>query len=229
MRVGSRATQASRTDSGEFAVTLAEGETLRSEELLVAIGRTPRTDGLGLEAIDLEPGVSIRVEDTMRVPGRDWLYAIGDVNGRALLTHAGKYQAVVAAATIMNREAHATWDGVRTPRVVFTEPQVAAVGLTLDRALEDGIAAKAVDSDPGTTAGASFTGKGARTGARFVVDESRSVLIGATFVGPEMAEALHAATVAIVGEVPLTRLVHAIPSFPTRSEVWLRLLAEWAP
>ncbi len=229
VRVGTKVTQASRTDSGEFAVALADGDTLRSEELLVAIGRKPRTGELGLEAIDLEPGVSITVQDTMRVPGRDWLYAIGDVNGRALLTHAGKYQAVVAAATIMNREAHATWDGVHTPRIVFTEPQVAAVGLTLERALEDGIAAKAVDSDPGTTAGASFTGKGARTGARFVVDDSGGVLIGATFVGPEMAEALHAATVAIVGEVPLKRLVHAMPSFPTRSEVWLRLLADWAP
>ena len=85
VRVATEATRASRTDSGEFAVALAEGDTLRSEELLVAIGRKPRTDGLGLEAIDLEPGASITVQDTMRVPGRDWLYAIGDVNGRALL------------------------------------------------------------------------------------------------------------------------------------------------
>ncbi len=171
----------------------------------------------------------IAVDDKMRVSGRDWLYAIGDVNGRSLLTHAGKYQAVVAAATIMNREARAVWDGKNTPQVVFTEPQVAAVGLTLERALEEGIAARAVDADPGATAGASFVGKGSRTAARIVVDESRGVMIGATFVGAEMAEGLHAATVAIVGEVALERLVHAIPSFPTRSEVWLKLLADWAP
>ena len=229
VRVATNATAASRSDAGEFSLELAGGEKLRSDELLVAVGRKPHTDELGLETIDLEPGAWIAVDDTMRVPGRDWLYAIGDVNGRALLTHAGKYQAVVAVATIMNREASAVWDGEHTPRVVFTEPQVAAAGLTLERALDAGIAAKAVDSDPGSTAGASFTGKGARTGARFVVDESRGVLIGATFVGPEVAEALHAATVAIVGEVPLRRLVHAIPAFPTRTEVWLKLLSEWAP
>ncbi len=229
VRVGTKASSASRSDSGEFALELADGETLRSDELLVAVGRKPHTDDLGLEAIDLAPGATIAVDDKLRVPGRDWLYAVGDVNGRALLTHAGKYQAAVAAATIMNREASAVWDRAYTPRVVFTEPQVAAAGLTMEGALDRGIAARAVDSDPGATAGASFTGKGARTGARFVVDESREVLIGATFVGPEIAEALHAATVAIVGEVPLRRLVHAIPAFPTRTEVWLKLLAEWAP
>ena len=229
VRVGTKASSASRSDSGEFTLELADGETLRSDELLVAVGRKPHTDDLGLEAIDLAPGATIAVDDKLRVPGRDWLYAVGDVNGRALLTHAGKYQAAVAAATIMNREASAVWDRAYTPRVVFTEPQVAAAGLTMEGALDRGIAARAVDSDPGATAGASFTGKGARTGARFVVDESREVLIGATFVGPEIAEALHAATVAIVGEVPLRRLVHAIPAFPTRTEVWLKLLAEWAP
>jgi pyruvate/2-oxoglutarate dehydrogenase complex dihydrolipoamide dehydrogenase (E3) component len=112
---------------------------------------------------------------------------------------------------------------------VFTEPQVAAVGLTLDQALAEGIPARAVDADPGQTPGASFVGKGGRSGGRIVVDEQREVIVGATFVGPEVAESLHAATVAIVGEVPLRRLVHAIPPFPTRSEVWLRLLTEWAP
>jgi pyruvate/2-oxoglutarate dehydrogenase complex dihydrolipoamide dehydrogenase (E3) component len=229
VRVGTEASGASRSDRGEFALELAGGETLHSDELLVAVGRKPHTEDLGLETIDLAPGDTIAVDDKMRVPGREWLYAIGDVNGRALLTHAGKYQAVVAAATIMNREARAKWDGKHSPQVVFTEPQVAAVGLTLERALEEGISARAVDADPGATAGASFVGKGSRTGARIVVDESREVMIGATFVGPEMAEALHGATVAIVGEVPLRRLVHAIPSFPTRTEVWLKLLADWAP
>ena len=133
VRVATNATAASRSDAGEFSLELAGGEKLRSDELLVAVGRKPHTDELGLETIDLEPGAWIAVDDTMRVPGRDWLYAIGDVNGRALLTHAGKYQAVVTVATIMNREASAVWDGEHTPRVVFTEPQVAAAGLTLER------------------------------------------------------------------------------------------------
>jgi dihydrolipoamide dehydrogenase len=163
----------------------------------------------------------------MRVPSHDWLYAIGDVNGRALLTHAGKYQARVAAAAIMNREAHAIWDGPLTPRVVFTEPQVAAVGRTLQTALAEGIPARAVDAEIGHTAGASFIGRNAPASARLVIDESRRVVIGATFTGPDMADSLHAATIAIVGEVPLERLIHAIPPFPTRSEVWLTLLADW--
>jgi pyruvate/2-oxoglutarate dehydrogenase complex dihydrolipoamide dehydrogenase (E3) component len=132
-------------------------------------------------------------------------------------------------ATIMNRPARAIWDGPLTPRVVFTEPQVAAVGRTLERALADGVAARAVDAQLGSTAGASFVGKGAPSTARIVVDQDRDVIVGATITGPDVAEMLHAATIAIVGEVPLPRLVHAIPSFPTRSEMWLKLLADWLP
>ena len=223
-------TEARRSDAGIFTLTLHGGDAIDSDELLVAVGRVPHTTDLGLETIDLEPGATIAVDDQMRVTGpahREWLYAVGDVNGRALLTHAGKYQAMVAVATIMNRPAAATWDGPRSPRVVFTEPQVAAVGLTLEQALAAGIRARAIDGDPGATPGASFIGKGAASGARIVVDDEREVIVGATFTGPDVADMLHAATVAIVGEVPLGRLVHAIPSFPTRSEVWLRLLEPW--
>jgi pyruvate/2-oxoglutarate dehydrogenase complex dihydrolipoamide dehydrogenase (E3) component len=245
VRIGVQATAASRNQHGHepahehdtahdqrFELELEDGDTLSSDELLIAVGRRPHTGDLGLETVDLEPGAWLVVDDTMRVTApaqHDWLYAIGDVNGRALLTHAGKYQALVAAATISNRDAHAVWDGIWSPRVVFTEPQVAAVGLTLEQALAAGVTARAVDADPGATAGASFIGKGAPSGARIVVDEAREVILGATIVGPEVAESLHAATIAIVGEVPLRRLVHALPSFPTRSEVWLRLLKEWAP
>lgn len=227
VRVGAKAVKAARDRPGSFTLTLEGGDQVRSDELLVAVGRRPHTGELGLETVDLEPGATISVDDRMRVPGRGWLYAIGDVNGRALLTHSGKYQARVAAATIMNREAHAIWDGELSPRVVFTEPQIAAVGRTLQEALEAGLPARAVDAELGSTAGASFIGKGARSSARIVVDESRGVIIGATFTGPEVADTLHAATVAMVGEVPLQRLIHAIPAFPTRSEVWLRLLAAW--
>ena len=231
VRLGAKATTASRSQAGVFTLELDGAQTVSSDELLVAVGRRPHTDDLGLETVDLAPGETIAVNDQMRVTGphRDWLYAVGDVNGRALLTHAGKYQATVASATIMNRPAQAEWDGPLTPRVVFTEPQIAAVGRTLDDALAAGIRARAVDSDPGRTPGASFLGKGAPSGARIVVDEDREVIVGATFTGPEVAESLHAATVAIVGEVPLRRLIHAIPSFPTRSEVWLHLLEPWMP
>jgi pyruvate/2-oxoglutarate dehydrogenase complex dihydrolipoamide dehydrogenase (E3) component len=229
VRTGAKVQRAARA-AGTFTLTLDSGETIDSDELLVAVGRKPHTDDLGLENLNLAPGETIEVDDQMRVPTqREWLYAIGDVNGRALLTQAAKYQALVACATIMNREAHAVWDGELTPQVVFTEPQVASVGLTLERALEQGLQARAVDADPGSTPGASFIGKGAPSGARIVIDEAREVIVGATLVGPDIAESLQAATFAIVGEIPLRRLVHAMPPFPTRSEVWLKLLADWAP
>jgi pyruvate/2-oxoglutarate dehydrogenase complex dihydrolipoamide dehydrogenase (E3) component len=232
VRLGAEVTAARRSDAGVISLTLRGGGTIDSDELLVAVGRRPHTGDLGLETIDLEPGATISVDDRMRVTApahRDWLYAVGDVNGRALLTHAGKYQALIAVANIMNREAAAIWDGELSPRVVFTEPQIAAVGRTLEQALRDGITARAVDADPGATAGASFIGKGAPSRARIVVDQAREVIVGGTFTGPAVADMLHAATVAIVGEVPLHRLVHAIPSFPTRSEVWVKLLADWQP
>ncbi|HET9104600.1 MAG TPA: NAD(P)/FAD-dependent oxidoreductase [Solirubrobacteraceae bacterium] len=226
VRVGAEAVRA-RRDAGTFVLTLADDAELVSDELLVAVGRRPHTDDLGLETVGLAPGESITVTDEMRVPGRDWLYAIGDVNHRALLTHAGKYQGRIAAAQIMNRDARAEWDGPLSPQVVFTEPQVASVGRTLEQALKDGIPARAVDAEIAQTPGGSFIGRNAPARARIVVDESREVIVGATLTGPEVAEWLHGVTIAIVGEVPLRRLRHVIPAFPTRSEAWLRLLADW--
>jgi dihydrolipoamide dehydrogenase len=197
--------------------------------VLVAIGRRPNTRELGLDDVGIEPDDRgfLKTDDRLRVGGSDWLYAIGDVNGRALLTHMGKYQARVAADVILGRDAAATAEAKGPPRVVFTEPQVAAVGLTLEKALDDGIDARAVDAATSGNAGASFIGKDAPGTSRLVVDEGRRVLVGATFVGPEIAESLHAATIAVVGEVSLDSLWHAVPSFPTRSEVWLKLLEEY--
>ena len=225
VRVGAQAAAVRRElPDGPFTLTLEGAGEVTGDELLVAVGRRPHTDDLGLETVGLAPGEAIPVDDRMRVPRHDWLYAIGDVNQRALLTHAGKYQALVAVATIMNRQARAAWDGELSPRVVFTEPQIAAVGRTLEQALAAGLPARAVDADIGTTPAASFVGKGAPAAARIVVDEHREVIVGATFFGPDVAEMLHAATIAMVGEVPLRTLWHAVPSYPTVSELWLRLL-----
>ncbi len=226
VRVEATVTGVERTGDG-FRLTLEGGDSLAGQRLLVAVGRRPLTDDLGLERLGLEPGRPIRVDDQMRVPGHPWLYAIGDVNGRALLTHMGKYQARIAADTILGREARATEDGPGAPRVVFTDPQVAAVGLTLAGAIEQGIEARAVDQAMAASAGASFYGRGAPGTARIVIDEVEQVLVGATFTGPGVAEFLHAATIAVVGRVPLERLGHAVPSFPTRSEVWLKLLEKY--
>jgi pyruvate/2-oxoglutarate dehydrogenase complex dihydrolipoamide dehydrogenase (E3) component len=218
-----------RAEDGGVAVELEEGGPLRGTEVLVAIGRRPQTDGLGLESAGVEPDERgfLTTDDRLRVGGSDWLYAIGDVNGRALLTHMGKYQGRAAADVILGRDAEAASEARGSPRVVFTEPQVAAVGLTLEKAQGEGIDARAVDVPTNATAGASFIAKDATGTTRLVVDEARRVLVGATFVGPEVADFLHAATIAVVAEVPLDRLWHAVPSFPTRSEVWLKLLEDY--
>jgi pyruvate/2-oxoglutarate dehydrogenase complex dihydrolipoamide dehydrogenase (E3) component len=197
---------------------------VRGDELLVAVGRRPNTGDIGLDSVGLEPGAPVQVGDDLRVPGSDWLYAIGDANGRVLLTHMGKYQGRVAADVILGRDARVELDGVRSPRVVFTDPQVAAVGHTLSTAREARLSVRAVDVPTQGSAGASFHGRDVPGTTRILVDEDRGVIAGATFVGPGVAEFLHAATVAVVGEVPLERLRHAVPSFPTRSEVWLKLL-----
>jgi dihydrolipoamide dehydrogenase len=166
------------------------------------------------------------VDDRLRVLGVDggWLYAAGDVNGRALLTHQGKYQARLVGDIIAGRDQQAWADHKALPRVTFTDPQVAAVGSTERQAREAGMQVKTVRYDIGAIAGGALAGKGVTGTAQLVIDQDRRVLAGATFVGPGAGEMLHAATIAIVGEVPLDRLWHAVPAYPTISEVWLRLL-----
>ena len=223
VRLGTTLQQVSRDDAS-VRLELAGGELVEADEVLVATGRAPRTDGIGLESVGLEPGGYLQVDDSLRVDGRDWLYAVGDVNGRSLLTHMGKYQARLAADAILGVEVRLRSDGGQSPRVVFSDPQVGAVGHTLASASAAGIRARAVDVETGGNAGGSFVGKGARGTSRLVVDEDRRVVAGATFTGAEIAEALHAATIAVVAAVPLDDLWHAVPAFPTRSEAWLRLL-----
>jgi pyruvate/2-oxoglutarate dehydrogenase complex dihydrolipoamide dehydrogenase (E3) component len=158
----------------------------------------------------------------------DWLYAIGDANGRALLTHMGKYQARIAADVILGYPSGClptNADGSRSPRVIFSDPHVAAVGYTYEAAQADGLNVRAIDVSTQGNAGASFYGRDdARGTSRLVVDDDRGLIVGATFTGPEVAEWVQAATIAVVGEVPIDRLFHAVPPFPTRSEVWLYLL-----
>jgi pyruvate/2-oxoglutarate dehydrogenase complex dihydrolipoamide dehydrogenase (E3) component len=223
VRVETKAS-AVRRANGRVTVDVEDGSSVTADEILVAVGRQPHTDDLGVEMLGLEPGKPIEVDDTLRVSGHDWLYVIGDANGRILLTHMGKYQGRIVADRILGREVPLRSDGPLSPRITFTEPQVAAVGHTLASAQEAGIEARAVDVSTQGNAGGSFIGKGAPGTARIVVDEQRRVIVGATFTGVEVAEALHAATIAVIGEVPLDDLWHAVPCFPTRSELWLKLL-----
>ena len=165
----------------------------------------------------------MEVDERLRVPSDDWLYAIGDVNGRVLLTHMGKYQARLAADPILGKEVRLRSDGAGSPRVIFTDPQVAAVGHT-QGPREAGMNVREVDVGTEANAGGSFVGTGPRH-ARLVVDEGRGVVVGATFTGPEVAEFLHAATSPSSPKCRSTRLRHAVPGFPTRNELWLGLLA----
>jgi dihydrolipoamide dehydrogenase len=223
IRTGTKATSV-RAGNGMVTVELEDGEAVTGEELLVAIGRKPRTEGIGLETVGGEPDGWLETDDRLRVGGSEWLYAIGDVTGRSLFTHMGKYQGRIAADNVLGRDAVATADKHGSPRVTFTDPEVAAVGYTFAAAQEAGIEARAVDVETSATAGASFHGRNTPGTTRLVVDEERRVIVGATFVGAETADFLHAASIAVAGEVPLERLWHAVPVFPTRSEVWLKLM-----
>ncbi|MFJ2919342.1 dihydrolipoyl dehydrogenase family protein [Streptomyces sp. NPDC087307] len=219
---------------GPVTVELAGGGHVEADEILFATGRAPRTDDLGLETVGLAPGSWLTVDDSCRVEGTSWLYAVGDVNHRALLTHQGKYQARIAGAAIAARVppletgrwgAHAaTADHAAVPQVVFTDPEAASVGLTLAEAEQAGHRVRAVDQDLAAVAGSGLYAEGYRGRARMIVDLDREILLGVTFVGPGIGELLHSATIAVAGEVPIERLWHAVPAYPTISEVWLRLL-----
>lgn len=241
VRLGVRPTAVRRAGAdGPVTVALDDGPPVTAEEVLVATGRHPRTDDIGLETVGLKPGDWLAVDDSCRVTGvaEGWLYAAGDVNHRVLLTHMGKYQARAAGDVIAARargdaaaQVPAPWsayaataDHTAVPQVVFTDPEVAAVGLTEAEARERGLAVKAVEYAIGKVAGAALYADKYDGQAKLVVDEQRRVVVGATFVGPSVGELVHAATIAVVGEVPLDRLWHAVPSYPTISEVWLRLL-----
>jgi dihydrolipoamide dehydrogenase len=234
VRLGSDV-QAARREDDEVVLVTADGE-LRGDEVLVAVGRQARTTGIGVDSVGLEPGRYLDVDDTLQVRGLPWLYGVGDVNGRRQLTHMGKYQARQAGAAIVARargeqvstedwSPHvATADRAATPSVVFTDPQVASVGLTSAQAREAGLPHRVVEYPIGSVAGAALFADGYEGTAIAVVDPEREVLLGVTFVGPAVAELLQSATIAVVGEVPIARLWHAVPAYPTVSEIWLRLL-----
>ena len=223
-----------RTEDG--VSILVAGDAILADHVLIATGRAPRSTDLGLETIGLTPGDWLTVDDTLLVDGFDWLYATGDVNHRALLTHQGKYQARACGDVIAVRAkggtvddapwgTHvATADHTAVPQVTFSDPEVASVGMTSEEAAKAGLDIRVVDYDMSWVAGVSLQADGYTGTARMVVDESRKVIVGVTFVGQDVAELIHAATIAIVAEVPIDRLWHAVPAYPTMNETWLRLL-----
>lgn len=247
--------------AGPVTVSLSDGDKVTAAEILVATGRVPRTADLNVEAVGLdESGLgrhgALPVTESLEVVGvpGGWLYACGDVTGRAATTHQGKYQGRVVGDVVAAR--YGTQAGDRSPttgdpgpavgqegrawsryaatadhgarvQVVFTRPQVGWVGPTEREARAAGIPVEAVSYDLSWMAGASVDGPGYTGRAQVLVDTQRRVLVGATFVGPDAGEMLHAATIAVVGEVPLDRLWHAVPAYPTVSEVWIRFLESY--
>ncbi|MBZ2197062.1 dihydrolipoyl dehydrogenase family protein [Occultella gossypii] len=245
------AIEARRTVSGTLEITLSDGSTVAADDVLVATGRTANTKDIGLDRIGLEPGSWLTVDDTLAVldrngkpigddtaadPGKAWLFAAGDVNHRAPLTHHGKYQARALGDAIAARATGAelgldpwgrhavTADELALTQVIFTAPEVATVGFTAQDAAAAGRDTRVVDYDLGKVVGAALHADQYRGRARMVIDADRNIVIGFTAVGLDVAELLHAATIAIAGEVPLDRLWHAVPAYPTINEVWLRLL-----
>jgi len=234
VREDAQPAEIARTDDGAVRIRLEDGDLL-ADEVVAATGRRPRLDGIGLDEL-LDDRGRLGVDDTMRVRGSDWLYAVGDAAGRVLLTHQGKYEAraagdAIAARARGERVDDAPWgrhvataDHAAVPQVVFTDPEVASAGLTAAQAEERGLRIRVVDYELGDVAGAGLIADDYVGRARAVVDEDRGVLVGVTLVGPGVGELIHAATIAITGEVPLSRLWHAVPAYPTLSEFWLRLL-----
>ncbi|MEU4419936.1 FAD-dependent oxidoreductase [Actinoplanes sp. NPDC024001] len=223
---------------GEVTVTLSDGDTITADEIVVATGRSANSEGIGLETVGLPAGGPVAVDDHMTVTGvaGDWLYAVGDLCGRALLTHMGKYQARIAGNVIAARAAGRPLgddpftpytdvaDHGLVPQVIFTDPEIGAVGLTEAEARQQNLDVQVVEYDMAALAGTYVLRDNYVGRAKLVLDRSADVVVGATFAGTGVAELTHSATMAVVARIPVPVLWHAVPSYPTVSEVWLRLL-----
>ncbi len=234
-RKDAEATGEGQLHGGPVQVRLGDGTEITADEIVVATGRVPNSDDLGLDRVGVQPNRAgyLDVDDQLTVPATAWLYAIGDVCGRALLTHMGKYQGRVAGDVIAARAAGRPLDGTRfrdladhgaVPQVTFTDPEVGSVGRTAEQASADGLDVETVEYDLASVAGAALLRDGYVGRANLVLDKATDTVVGATFVGSGVAELVHSATVAVIGKVPADLLWHAVPSYPTVSEIWLRLL-----
>lgn len=241
--VGANPVLVTRDADGIIHISLDDGRVVDADEILIATGRRPNTDDLGLEHVGIAARSWLTVDDTLRVVDADgavvgdgWLYALGDVNGRALLTHQGKYQARAAGSVIVARALgepvddapwgrhSATADERAVSQVIFTDPEIASVGHTLASAEKAGLKVRSVEYDLGAVAGAALHADGYAGRANLLINEDTGTIAGFTAVGPDVAELAQAAAIAIAGEVTIDRLWHAVPAYPTVSEVWLRLL-----
>ncbi|MGH2783375.1 MAG: FAD-dependent oxidoreductase, partial [Thermoleophilaceae bacterium] len=216
LKLGAEATAAEQRGD-DCSLSFEDGSELRGDRLLVATGRKPRTDGLGLESAGIETDEAGAVQVDERLRAGDGVWAIGDVNGVMPFTHVGKYQARIAAADMLGRDARADYRAV--PRVVFTDPQVAAVGEPMG-AREGTVELSSV----GRTS--TYTREYAERPGFMTLFAEGDRLTGAVAVGPEAGEWLQQATLAIRAELPIELLRDVIQPFPTFSEAFVSALAE---
>ncbi len=212
-------------------------QTIEVDEIVMAAGRRTNTDNIGLETVGLPVGGSVSVNDHLQAVGvtGGWLYALGDTTGRARLSHISTYHgrlvAEIIAARVAGRELRenelAARDAGSLAQVIFTEPQVATVGRTESEARAEGFVVRTRNAHyPGTLPFLALFRDGFQGWAKLVIDAETNTLLGATFVGPEFSELVQAATLAIVANVPVTLLRHAVAPHPTVNQVWDLLLAE---
>ncbi|WP_458608524.1 dihydrolipoyl dehydrogenase family protein [Mycobacterium sp. C3-094] len=224
-----------RNDSGGVTI-FAAGSRLEADEIVVATGRSVNTDDVGLDTVDLPVGEFVAVDDHLTATGvgGEWLYAIGDTTGRALLSHVSQYHAGIVADVVAGRARGAAPDATgssaqdtgRLPQIIFTDPQVVEVGYTESHARAAGFAVTTrCATYPGGLGELLILRDGFEGEAKLVIDAERDTLLGATFVGPNVADLVHGATVAVVGEVPLSVLRHVIAPHPSLSQIWNPLLA----
>lgn len=212
----------------EVVVEVDGGESVVADHVLVAVGRRPRVSAIGLESVGVDPR-ELQTDEWLRVAGaEDWLYAIGDVNGRAPYTHGANYQGAILTEHLLGDASSggARGDREATPRVMFTVPNLAAVGLTEDQARRAGIDVIISEWDLSDVAAPYSHGHEHPGWAKLVFDASSRQLVGATFVSADAGEMIHAATIAIIGKLTIESLRHAIAPFPTHSEVWTPLLSQ---
>ena len=227
VRVSAKAVRA-EVGAGAARLVLSDGAVLTADRLVVAVGQEPQTDGLGLETLSIRPGPEgcLTVDDRCRVRGQAHVWAAGDITGLAPYTHTASYHGRVIAANLLGREARANHRAM--PRGVYTEPSVACVGLSLEKARAHGHDAIRASMEIRHTARAAATGLASGV-VVLVADRTRRTLLGAAAIGPHAEEWIGEAALAIRAEIPIDVLADVVHPFPTFSEAYeppLRELAE---
>jgi len=224
-------TRVARPEPGGVVTATFNDRSVEVDEIVLAAGRVVNTDDLGLGSVGLRDGEFVTVDDHLRAVGVDgtWLYAIGDTTGRALLSHVSQYHgrlvAQIIAARAQQRDADLPHlrarDGRDAAQVIFTNPQVVAVGLTERQAGEAGRAVTVRTATyPGPLTQLAILRDGFEAQAKLVIDSTTQTIIGATFVGPEVSEIAQAATMAVVAQIPLSVLTHVVSPHPSLNQIW---------